>query len=261
MCLDGVFGNEKLRGDLAIAEAAGDQGEDFELACRDAEGLLVGRIRSEGFEGGGFRGDKHFPHHDRFADGFSIARDAETEPDAEGREEDGDERAVELDGVLDDDEAVFGVLEGGDQEAADEAEDEDMALHDGVVKKYNGDGEEVFSPRKNSPPIPFIFSISVPPAIHREQQPLQGRSDIWLRGYAELVSAQHEAGPESKSQSSKHLVCLKMHPILPPKGARIGLRYPRKRGYGKPKDEAPGDLLPIRKESNCDMRISTVTGN
>jgi hypothetical protein len=26
---------------------------------------------------------------------------------------DGDERAVELDGVLDDDEAVFGVLEGG----------------------------------------------------------------------------------------------------------------------------------------------------
>ena len=52
------------------------------------------------------------------------------------REEDGDERAVELDGVLDDDEAVFGVLEGGDEEAADETEDEDVALHDGVVKKY-----------------------------------------------------------------------------------------------------------------------------
>jgi hypothetical protein len=60
--LDGVFGNEKLRGDLAIAKAAGDQGENFELACRHAEGLLVGRIGSEGFEGGGFRGDKHFPH-------------------------------------------------------------------------------------------------------------------------------------------------------------------------------------------------------
>jgi len=84
----------------------------------------------------GFRGDKHFPHHDRLADGFATARDAEAEPDAEGREEDGDERAVELDGVLDDDEAVFGVLEGGDEEAADETEDEDVALHDGVVKKY-----------------------------------------------------------------------------------------------------------------------------
>src|SRR6202521_1928880 len=148
MCLDGVFGNEKLRGDLAIAEAAGDQGEDFELACRDAEGLLVSRIGSDGFEGGGFRGDKHFPHHDRFADGFATARDAEAEPDAEGREEDGDERAVELDGVLDDDEAVFGVLEGGDEEAADETEDEDVAPHDGVVKKYNGDVEEVVSPAR-----------------------------------------------------------------------------------------------------------------
>ena len=96
----------------------------------------LGRIGSEGFEGGGFRGDKHFPHHDRFADGFATARDAEAEPDAEGREEDGDERAIELDGVLDDDEAVFGVLEGGDEEAADETEDEDVALHDRAVKKY-----------------------------------------------------------------------------------------------------------------------------
>src|SRR5271167_5195541 len=136
MCLDGVFGDKKLRCNLAIAEAAGDKGEDFELACRDAEGLLLHRIRSEGFEGGCFRGDKHFLHHDRFADDFATARDAEAEPDAEGREEDGDERAVELDGVLDDDEAVFGVLEGGDEEAADETEDEDVALHDWVVKKY-----------------------------------------------------------------------------------------------------------------------------
>jgi hypothetical protein len=67
---------------------------------------------------------------------LATARDAEAEPDAEGREEDGDERAVELDGVLDDNEAVFSVSEGGDEEAADETEDEDVALHDGVVKKY-----------------------------------------------------------------------------------------------------------------------------
>jgi hypothetical protein len=48
VCLDGVFGNEKLRGDLAIAQAAGDECEDFELARRDAEGLLPGRIGCEG---------------------------------------------------------------------------------------------------------------------------------------------------------------------------------------------------------------------
>ena len=38
--------------------------------------------------------------------------------------------------MLDDDEAVFGLLEGGDEEAADNTEDEDVAPHDGVVKKY-----------------------------------------------------------------------------------------------------------------------------
>jgi hypothetical protein len=148
VCLDGVFGNEKLRGDLAIAEAKGDQGENFELTCRDAESPLVGRIGSEGFEGGGFRRDKHFLHHNRFADGLAPARDAEAEPDAERREEDGDERAVELDGVLDDDEAVFGVLEGGDEQAPDETENEDVALHEEVVKKYNGHSEEVVSPAR-----------------------------------------------------------------------------------------------------------------
>ena len=140
MCLDRVFGNEKLGGDLAIAEAAGDQGEDFELARRDAEGLLTGCIGSErgrvgSNRGGGFGGDKYFLHHDRFPnrfpDGFATARDAEAQPDAEGREEDGDERAVNFDGVLDDDEAVFGVLEDGDEKAADETEDEDVAPHDG----------------------------------------------------------------------------------------------------------------------------------
>ncbi len=48
VCLNGVFRNEKLRGDFAIAQAACDQGEDFELACRDAEGLLAGCIGREG---------------------------------------------------------------------------------------------------------------------------------------------------------------------------------------------------------------------
>ena len=125
--LDGVFGDEELRGDLAVAHAVGDQGEDFELACGDAEGLLSGSIGSEGF--GCLHGDRDFSDDDRFADGFATACDAEAEPDAEGGEEDGDERAVELDGVLDDEEAVFGVLEDGDEEAADETEDEGVALH------------------------------------------------------------------------------------------------------------------------------------
>ena len=40
MGLYGVLGDEELSGDLAIAEAAGDEGEDLELAGGDAEALL-----------------------------------------------------------------------------------------------------------------------------------------------------------------------------------------------------------------------------
>ena len=79
-------------------------------------------------------GHKHLPHHDRFPDSFpdnlATARDAQPEPDAKAREQNGDQRAIELEGVLDDDEAVFGVLKRGDEGAADETEDEDVALHD-----------------------------------------------------------------------------------------------------------------------------------
>jgi hypothetical protein len=39
-------------------------------------------------------------------------------------------------------------LEGGDEQAAHETEDEDVALHEEVVKKYNGHGEEVVSPAR-----------------------------------------------------------------------------------------------------------------
>jgi hypothetical protein len=66
-------------------------------------------------------------------------------------------------------------VEGGDEEDAGETEDEDVALHDGIVKKYNGDGEEVVSPRKNSPRIPVTFSISVPATIpSRTAAPARG---------------------------------------------------------------------------------------
>jgi hypothetical protein len=51
--------------------------------------------------------------------------------------------------MLNHDEAIFGVLEGGDKEAADKTEDEDVALHDRIVKKYNGDAEEVVLPDRN----------------------------------------------------------------------------------------------------------------
>src|ERR1700679_853 len=45
--LHGVLGNEQLSCNLAIAEAAGDEGEDFELAGGDAEALLLSCVWTE----------------------------------------------------------------------------------------------------------------------------------------------------------------------------------------------------------------------
>jgi hypothetical protein len=126
-----VLGDEELGGDLAIAEAAGDEVQDLELASGDTEALLPGGVwskRRSCFGAGAWNGDEDFSYH------YSLAspRDAEAEPDAEGGEEDGDEGAIDLDRVLDDDESVFGVLERGDEETADETEDEDVALQIGA---------------------------------------------------------------------------------------------------------------------------------
>ena len=92
--------------------------------------VLLGCIGSEGFAGGASTGTNP-----SFTTTVSRmvrdGADAEAEPDAEGREKNGNERTVELDGMLDDDETVFGVLQGSDEEAAHETEDENVTLHGG----------------------------------------------------------------------------------------------------------------------------------
>jgi len=87
---------------------------------RDAEGLLVGRIGSEGFEGGASR-DKHFPHHDRFGGWVSRLREMRRPsqmPKVAKRM--AYDRAVELDGCSMTTIAVFGCIGGCDEKAADE---------------------------------------------------------------------------------------------------------------------------------------------
>ena len=51
MGLDGVLADEEAVGDLAVAEALSDEGEDFELAGGDAEGVELGLVEGEGAAG------------------------------------------------------------------------------------------------------------------------------------------------------------------------------------------------------------------
>jgi len=80
--LDGVFADEEASGDLAVAEARGDEAENFEFARGDGELGEAGFVRNEGIEGlrGDFLDD----------DGWFFAGKGEAEPDAESGEECGD---------------------------------------------------------------------------------------------------------------------------------------------------------------------------
>jgi len=61
---DGVLGDEEAGGDLAVAEALGDEGENFELARGDAEGFELRLVESEG--GYGRCGEMDFAKDDRY---------------------------------------------------------------------------------------------------------------------------------------------------------------------------------------------------
>lgn len=119
---DGVFADEESGGDFAVGEAFGDQGEDFKFAAGNAELVAVWVVCEEGC----WRGEDG----DFFEDGFLPgAGEFETQTDAEGGEEGGDQGDVDLGRVIEDEELVLGPFEDGDEETAEEAEGEDLAFH------------------------------------------------------------------------------------------------------------------------------------
>ena len=115
----GVFADEEEGGDFAIAEAGGNEAEDFQFARGDTELGDAGFVRDEG--DGGLRrnllddGDRLF------------AGEREAEPDAERGEYGCDEGAIDFDGMLNDEEVVLGDFQDEDKYTAAEAVEEDVA--------------------------------------------------------------------------------------------------------------------------------------
>ena len=60
---------------------------------------------------------------------LALGRYLNAEPDTESGESQSSKTAVDLEGVLDDQESVLGPLQEGDEGAANEAIDEDVAFH------------------------------------------------------------------------------------------------------------------------------------
>ena len=63
----------------------------------------------------------------RGQDGGFVTSEGEAEPDAESGEDGGDQATVDFERMLDDEEAVFREFEDGDEDAAGEAVEKDVA--------------------------------------------------------------------------------------------------------------------------------------
>src|SRR6185369_3315107 len=117
-----ILTDEKPVSYLAVAETLRDQLKDLKLAFGDAELSLLFFIDGERLGGdrhGHFPDDLDFlQQHDLF-----LAREFESEPHAESREQGSDERAVDLDRMLDDEKAKLDQAQDDDQHAARDAID------------------------------------------------------------------------------------------------------------------------------------------
>ena len=102
-----VFADEEAGGDFAIAQAGGDQAQDFQFARGDFELGEAGLVEDEGFGGG--RG------WDFLDDGYCLfSGECEAQPDAQRGEKGGDQSGVDFEGIFYDQETVFGEFQDGD---------------------------------------------------------------------------------------------------------------------------------------------------
>ncbi len=131
--LHGVFADEELFGDFAVAEALGDEFQDFQFAGSDAEGFALCLVLDERLAGR----DWDFFNDDPLLSTGQL----ETKPDAETGESGCDEPPVDFDGMFNNEETVLGPFEQGDEDSANKTIEEDVALHGGDWKKfYSGNG-------------------------------------------------------------------------------------------------------------------------
>jgi len=123
MGFDGVLTHEKPVADLAVAQTLSDQAENLQLTRRNAKSVelrLVQRKRSRRLSRNqDLAEDNPFPRLSQL----------DAQPDAEACKDDRNKGAIDFDGVLDDEEPILRPPQDGDQDAANEAEDENVAWH------------------------------------------------------------------------------------------------------------------------------------
>src|SRR3954470_12697225 len=97
MRLHGILAHEQAPGDLPVAQAFGDELQDLDLARGEAELLDARAIDAEWLADG----------HGNLLYDEPCLRELESEPDTQCGEESGHESAVDLERVVEDQEAVL----------------------------------------------------------------------------------------------------------------------------------------------------------
>jgi hypothetical protein len=125
-----VFADEQPAGNLSIAQPGGDEPENLQLARGDAKLVQARFVDDERFSGLCRDGD--------FLDdgGGLFSGEREPQPDAERCKQGGDQRAVDLHRMLDDQEAVLGEFQDNDEHATANAIEQDVA--DGAAARTGG---------------------------------------------------------------------------------------------------------------------------
>ena|SRR5215813_58446 len=121
MGLDGVFADEEIFCDLAVAHALGHELEDVAFTAGEAEVFSLAIVGDEWLG----RGDRDLLDNDLGAPGG----ESQTEPDAKGSKTGGDKGSVDFDGVVEDEEAVLRPLQQGNEDTANQSVDENVPLH------------------------------------------------------------------------------------------------------------------------------------
>jgi len=121
--LNGILTNKQLSGDLTIAKPLSDETKNFELPRSNTKSVKLGLI--EGKRTCRIGRDEDFLHNNLLA---RLGK-PDAEPDAEGRKNDRDKRAIDLEGVLNHQKLILRPAKERDEDAPNEAENEDVALH------------------------------------------------------------------------------------------------------------------------------------
>lgn len=122
----GILAHKHACGDFPIAQTVGDQCQDLQFPRRQPQRRNLSLISLEGLRGG----HQNLPDYDlRHRNSGAPAREEVSKPQSQRRKHGGYQRAVDLDGMLNDNPAILNELQRSDEQTAQQSVREYVFSH------------------------------------------------------------------------------------------------------------------------------------